>query len=93
MTTTFDTSFCVDCDAGFMDDVIGTYEIDYETCDAEPYSWGESRGVETEASALLVAIQIGGWVGGREDAVKMTGLAHVVAQENRAPIIWREENE
>lgn len=54
------------------------FRVEAETYLLEPYSWGQSRGYETEISATLVRFSTDRT---REDAVKIDGEAEIARQE------------
>ena len=63
------------------DEYEGQYEVTVDSWEAEPYSWGEGRGRETGASARMLSFTMDGATLTRDDAVRLTGVAHVERQE------------
>lgn len=58
----------------YIEDVSFSFEVKTETFPAEPYSWGGSRGMETEISDInITGVQVGGLVLTEEQATKMFG--------------------
>lgn len=58
----------------YIEGVHFTFEVDTETFPAEPYSWGGSRGDETEITDVdIVGVQVGGLVLTEDQATKMFG--------------------
>jgi len=64
---------CVECPAEF--------DIEGEEFDAEPYSWGQSRGKEIEVKAELLWARFGDLKLDRDMVEKITGKAHLELQE------------
>lgn len=57
----------------YVDDVECEIEVEVEECALEPYSWGQSRGTETEVNAVITHIRIGDLRLNRNDADKLFG--------------------
>jgi len=58
----------------YIEDVNFCFEVETDVAMAEPYSWGESRGDETEISSInITGVQIGGLVLTEDQATKMFG--------------------
>lgn len=58
----------------YIEDVNFSFEVETEISWLEPYSWGESRGSETEISNInITGVQIGGLVLTEDQATKMFG--------------------
>lgn len=58
----------------YLDDVSISFEVETETFPAEPYSWGGSRGTETEITGVdITSVQVGGLVLTEEQATLMFG--------------------
>lgn len=69
ITRTFDVDGLV-----YIEDVSFTLEGKTETYSAEPYSWGGSRGTETEVTSIgIIGVQVGGLTLTEEQATKMFG--------------------
>lgn len=69
VTKTFDVDGLV-----YIEGVNFTIELETETYPAEPYSWGGSRGSETEITSMeIVGVQVGGLTLTEEQATKMFG--------------------
>ena len=58
------------------------FDVTTETYPAEPYSWGESRGTETNVEVRLVAVHLGGLRLTREQAVLAFGSDAVADLED-----------
>lgn len=66
----------LDTPLGYLEDVPAEFFVDVDKFPAEPYSWGESRGVETEVTARFHYLKLGGltlnenelgaWIGAEE---------------------------
>ena len=56
-----------------LEDVPACFDVESETYPAEPYSWGGSRGLETETSATLLWAMIGDFKADREAVGLMVG--------------------
>lgn len=72
---TFTTSIEVELDDGALADCL--MDIEVETYPAEPYSWGGSRGTETDVSATLSSLEVEGDRMTRAKAVEVYGAAEV----------------
>lgn len=59
----------------------GVFDVSVDTHAAEPFSWGQGRGTDTEALARLRSLDHDGVTLTRDDAVRLTGAAHVERQE------------
>lgn len=58
----------------YLEDVSFSFEVETETFPAEPYSWGGSRGEETEITGIdITGVQVGGLVLTEDQATKMFG--------------------
>jgi hypothetical protein len=58
----------------YIEDVSVSFEVETETFPAEPYSWGGSRGEETEITGVdITGVQVGGLVLTEDQASKMFG--------------------
>ncbi len=73
----------------YVEDALCEFDVEIKEYEAEPYSWGQSRGTEVEISATLTAVKLGGWAAPREIAIKIfgeeaIGRAENVAQDRRA---------
>ena len=55
----------------------GEYAVEIERYPAEPYSWGQSRGYEIEATATLESWSCHGFTGNRADAIRLIGKQFV----------------
>ena len=51
-----------------------TFDLDYETVPAEPYSWGEGRGVEAMADATIITATIGRKLATRNELIDVVGI-------------------
>ena len=68
------TTITIDLDGMiYVEDVECEFDIEIETYEAEPYSWGGSRGTETEIDATLKSVKLGGLTITRDQAVLMFG--------------------
>lgn len=72
---TFTTSIEVELDDGALADCL--LDIEVETYPAEPYSWGGSRGTETDVSATLSSLEVEGDRMTRAQAIEVYGPAEV----------------
>lgn len=82
--TIISVTYSVDLDGHvYVEDVPCAFDLDVETCPAEPYSWGGSRGMETSVSAKLTGVTLGGLTLTRDQAVLMFG-ADAVSRAERA---------
>lgn len=58
----------------YIEDISFTLEVVTEQYPAEPYSWGESRGEETEITDVgIIGVHVGGLVLTEEQATQMFG--------------------
>lgn len=86
------TSYALDLDGLiYVEDAECEFEIEIDTYPAEPYSWGQSRGTETEITATLTAVKLDGWKASREIAVQMFGEDAIDRAEDTAEDRFREE--
>ena len=60
------------------------FEIETDTHPAEPYSWGGSRGSETDVSATLKSIDIDGSVMPRAKVIEVFGIKEIWRMETLA---------
>ena len=56
-----------------VEGIDATFDVEYAEYIAEPYSWGQSRGVEVACSASLVSVQLGGLEVTRAQALSIFG--------------------
>lgn len=78
-------SYALDLDGDvYVEDVPCEFEIEIEVYPAEPYSWGQSRGTETDISAALTSVKLGGWKASREIAVQIFGAEAIERAESVA---------
>lgn len=68
---------------GYLEGVMAMFDVDRETWPAEPYSWGQSRGMETATYAEFQHCMLGGLKVDRDMLVKMLSEAEVRAIEER----------
>jgi hypothetical protein len=78
-------SFALDlCGLIEVEDVPCEFEVEVEVCHLEPYSWGESRGTETEITAILNSVKLGGLALNRDQALLAFGEDAIERAENAA---------
>ena len=83
--TRISTSYALDLDGLiYVEDVPCEFDVEIEVSPAEPYSWGQSRGTETEITATLTAVKLGGWKASREIAVQIFGADAIERAESVA---------
>lgn len=79
------TSYALDLDGLiYVEDVPCEFDVEIEVSHLEPYSWGQSRGTETEITATLTAVKLGGWKASREIAVQIFGADAIERAESVA---------
>ena len=66
---------------GIEEELEATFDITVEEYPAEPYSWGGSRGTETEVTARLLSWHRHGQEFTRSDATALIGDSEVSRQE------------
>jgi len=70
----FEDDICIELPCGTLDDVPAYFTICQETYEREPYSWGGSRGMETETTATLKWVKLGGLKLDTQDVLEMVGI-------------------
>ena len=75
----------------YVDDVECEIEVEVEECALEPYSWGQSRGSETEVNAVVLNIRIGDLRLDRHQADKLFGK-DAMNRVDEAATTYYEEN-
>lgn len=79
------TSYALDLDGLiYVEDAECEFDVEIEVSPAEPYSWGQSRGTETEITASLTAVKLGGLTITRDQAVLMFGADAIERAESVA---------
>lgn len=79
------TSYALDLDGLiYVEDVPCEFDVEIEVSHLEPYSWGQSRGTETEITATLTAVKLGGLTITRDQAVLMFGADTIERAESVA---------
>lgn len=76
-----DTTIDLYTDFGPLEGVPATFDVEVETFPAEPYSWGGSRGTETEVSARFKSMQLNGLTLRENEAIAAFGLEQINALE------------
>lgn len=66
---------------GVEEELDAVWVIEVETYPAEPYSWGQSRGTETEVTARLLSWERHGATFTRADACALEGEPRIIEQE------------
>jgi len=69
----FEDDICIELPCGTLDDVLAYFTIEQETYEREPYPWGEGRGMETETTATLKWVKLGGLKLDTQDVLEMVG--------------------
>lgn len=87
---TFETDIEFDADTGPIR-ATGIFAIRSSTSDAEPYSWGGSRGTERETDATLMQITLGGLTLTRELASQIVTPGELAQIEATAADQWEVE--
>jgi hypothetical protein len=88
------TTMTIDLDGLiYVEDVECEFDIKIETYEAEPYSWGGSRGTETEIDATLKSVKLGNLVITRDQAMLMFGLDAIKRAESVAEDCARESEQ
>ena len=82
-STTYQSTICLDTDEGCVEDCPAKFAIEVTTSKAEPYSWGQSRGAETDARAKLISITFGNLTLDKSQCEAITGEKHIAEQEER----------
>lgn len=70
--------------ASWLTNIDVTFAVEIETYPREPYSWGQSRGMETTASARVKSAKINSLIVSRAQLVAMTCEAAVARFEEAA---------
>lgn len=84
-TTRTSTSYALDLDGDvYIEDADCAFDVEITTSPAEPYSWGQSRGTETEVSATLTGVTLGKLTLTRDQAVLMFGEDAIERAERAA---------
>lgn len=85
------TTYALDLDGLiYVEDTECEFDVEIDVYPAEPYSWGQSRGTETEITATMTAVKLGGLTITRDQAVQMFGAdaierAEAAAADNISP--------
>ena len=87
---TFETDIEMDADTGPIR-ATGIFAIRSTTSEAEPYSWGGSRGTERETDATLMQITLGGLTLARELASQIVTPGELAQIEAGAADQWEVE--
>jgi hypothetical protein len=80
----FETELTIQLPEGELTDVKAVFDIDTETIDAEPYSWGQNRASETSVRAELLTLRLGSLKLTRDLVCEMLSSTQVAAMEGRA---------
>ena len=81
-STTYQSTICLDTNEGYVE-CPATFDIESTQYAAEPYSWGQSRGTESEAKAELLTATFGGLTLDRSQCETITGAEHLSNQEKQ----------
>lgn len=86
MTTTRTTAtYALDLDGLiYIEDADCAFDVEIEVSPREPFSWGGSRGTETEVSATVTAVTLGKLTLTRAQAVLMFGEDAIERAERAA---------
>ena len=87
----FETELTIQLPEGELTDVKAVFDIDVESYDAEPYSWGQNRGKETTATAELLTLRLGSLKLTRDLVCEMLSSTQVAAMEGRAETAYLAE--
>lgn len=77
------SSITIEIPEGLLEDVEAEFDVSLEKSWLEPYSWGQSRGFETEVNAELISAQIGGLKLTRYQIVAMLSEPEALAIEEK----------
>ena len=81
-STTYPSTIFLDTTEGYCE-CPAIFDVESNTYFAEPYSWGQSRGTETEAKAELMTATFGGLTLDRSQCAAITGAEHLSSQEKQ----------
>lgn len=76
-------------EGGYLE-AVAVFDIEGEEYPAEPFSWGGSRGTETEVTAELISARIGNLSLSRAQVSDMIGEDVLQRQENHVAGDWIE---
>lgn len=87
----FQTEIELDTDFGYLEGIPAVFEVDVDHYPAEPYSWGESRGTETEVSARFIYMQLNGLTLRENEVIAWLGREQITQLENWIEEIYEDE--